>query len=207
MANVGVGTGSWESGAVRSFHNNGHEVALWSRFQKEVDTLNTNKRALSKLRGFNPAKQIVIRLRLESCDGDGTDLLVLAVPSPYVKGNSNENGSFCSRGADSCNVAKGIEETTLMTRQIPSAKRSRQAGVSVLSGPSHAEEVGRETSDNVCDQRTEDEKTAEYLQVDFYDSHVFRVYTTPDTLGVELGGSLKNVIALAAGTADGLRLW
>ena len=100
------------------------------------------------------------------------------------------------------NVAKGIEEKTLMTMTDIISEEIPAAGVYVLSGPSHAEEVGRGIP-TTCVISGPKRETAEYLQGIFM-SPVFRVYTTPDTLGVELGGSLKNVIALAAGTADGL---
>ena len=100
------------------------------------------------------------------------------------------------------NVAKGIEEKTLMTMTDIISEEIPAAGVYVLSGPSHAEEVGRGLP-TTCVISGPKRETAEYLQ-GIFTSPVFRVYTTPDTLGVELGGSLKNVIALAAGTADGL---
>ena len=100
------------------------------------------------------------------------------------------------------NVAKGIEETTLMTLSDIIEQEIPQANVAVLSGPSHAEEVGRGIP-TTCVVSARTKETAEYLQGIFM-SPVFRVYTSPDILGVELGGSLKNVIALAAGTADGL---
>ena len=99
-------------------------------------------------------------------------------------------------------VAKGIEEKTLMTMTDIISEEIPAAGVYVLSGPSHAEEVGRGLP-TTCVISGPKRETAEYLQ-GIFTSPVFRVYTTPDTLGVELGGSLKNVIALAAGTADGL---
>ena len=99
-------------------------------------------------------------------------------------------------------VAKGIEESTLMTLSRQIEQEIPQSDVAVLSGPSHAEEVGRRLP-TTCVIGAKTRKTAEYLQSMFI-SNVFRVYTSPDILGIELGGSLKNVIALAAGIADGL---
>ena len=99
-------------------------------------------------------------------------------------------------------VAKGIEEDTLMTLSQQISQEIPQADVAVLSGPTHAEEVGRKLPTS-CVIGAKTKKTAEYLQSAF-NSKVFRVYTSPDMLGIELGGSLKNVIALAAGIADGL---
>ena len=99
-------------------------------------------------------------------------------------------------------VSKGIEETTLMTMTDQIEEEIPQAKVAVLSGPSHAEEVSRGLPTTVV-AGAKDRETAEYIQHIFM-SEVFRVYTSPDMLGIELGGSLKNVIALAAGIADGL---
>ena len=108
----------------------------------------------------------------------------------------------CRQGQIIVNVAKGIEEATLMTLSQQIEEEIPQADVAVLSGPSHAEEVGRGLPTTVV-VGAKTEKTAEYLQ-QMFASEVFRVYTSPDILGIELGGSLKNVIALAAGIADGL---
>ena len=109
---------------------------------------------------------------------------------------------FVRDGQIIVNVAKGVEEKTLMTLSEIIEQEIPNADVCVLSGPSHAEEVGKGLP-TTCVVSAKTRKTAEYLQ-GIFRSPVFRVYTTPDMLGVELGGSLKNVIALAAGTADGL---
>ena len=109
---------------------------------------------------------------------------------------------FVAEGQISVDVAKRIEESTLMTLSRQIEEEHRQADVAVLSGPSHAEEVGRRLP-TTCVIGAKTRKTAEYLQSMFI-NRVFRVYTSPDILGIELGGSLKNVIALAAGIADGL---
>ena len=109
---------------------------------------------------------------------------------------------FVAEGQIIVDVAKGIEEATLLTLSKQIEEEIPQADVAVLSGPSHAEEVGRKLP-TTCVIGAKTRKTAEYLQSMFI-SPVFRVYTSPDILGIELGGSLKNVIALAAGIADGL---
>ncbi len=109
---------------------------------------------------------------------------------------------FVAEGQIIVDVAKGIEEATLLTLSKQIEEESPQADVAVLSGPSHAEEVGRKLP-TTCVIGAKTRKTAEYLQSMFI-SPVFRVYTSPDILGIELGGSLKNVIALAAGIGDGL---
>ena len=131
-----------------------------------------------------------------------TDVAILAVPSPYTRSTCKRMAPFVKNGQKIVNVAKGVEEKTLLTLSEIIEQELPQANVSVLSGPSHAEEVGKGLP-TTCVVSSHQRETAEYLQGIFM-SPVFRVYTTPDMLGVELGAALKNVIALAAGTADGL---
>ena len=130
------------------------------------------------------------------------DVTVLAVASPYIRSTAHKMAPFVCGNQKIVNVAKGIEEKTLKTLSEVIEEEIPQGNVAVLSGPSHAEEVGRGLP-TTCVVSAHTQETAEYLQSIFM-SPVFRVYTTPDILGVELGGALKNVIALAAGTADGL---
>src|SRR5699024_8638873 len=133
---------------------------------------------------------------------DQKDLLVTAVPSVYVRETAKKMRPFLREGQIVVNVAKGIEESTLMTLSQILEEELPGANVAVLSGPSHAEEVSRSQT-TTCVAGAADKKTAEYIQ-NLFMSEVFRVYTSPDVLGIELGGALKNVIALAAGIADGL---
>ena len=132
----------------------------------------------------------------------GKDFLVLAVPSPFTRATAKKMKPCVADGQIIVDVAKGIEESTLMTLSRQIEEEIPQADVAVLSGPSHAEEVGRRLP-TTCVIGAKTRETAEYLQSMFI-NRVFRVYTSPDILGIELGGSLKNVIALAAGIADGL---
>ena len=109
---------------------------------------------------------------------------------------------YLKKGQIVVNVAKGIEEHTLYTLTDIMEEEMPGVDAAVLSGPSHAEEVGKGLP-TTCVAGAHSRETAEYLQ-NIFMSPTFRVYTSPDMLGIELGGSLKNVIALAAGTADGL---
>ncbi len=109
---------------------------------------------------------------------------------------------FCRKGQIIVNVAKGIEESTLMTLSDILTEEIPQAEVAVLSGPSHAEEVSRGLP-TTCVAGASKKETAEYIQNVFM-SPAFRVYVSPDIQGIEIGGALKNVVALAAGIADGL---
>ncbi|MDE5892105.1 MAG: NAD(P)-dependent glycerol-3-phosphate dehydrogenase, partial [Acetatifactor sp.] len=133
---------------------------------------------------------------------EGADLLVMAVASSFTRRTAARLCPYVAEGQMIVNVAKGIEEHTLMTQAQITEQEIPQAQVAVLSGPSHAEEVGRGIPTTIV-VGARKRSTAEYIQ-NLFMNEVFRVYTSPDVLGIELGGSLKNVVALAAGIADGL---
>lgn len=202
MANVGVlGAGSWGTALSVLLSDNGHQVTVWSIDENEVKMLNEKREHELKLPGVKLPDDIVITGDMESAI-KGKDFLVLAVPSPFTRSTARKMSPMVAEGQIIVDVAKGIEESTLMTLSRQIEQEIPQADVAVLSGPSHAEEVGRRLP-TTCVIGAKTRKTAEYLQSMFI-SNVFRVYTSPDILGIELGGSLKNVIALAAGIADGL---
>lgn len=202
MANVGVlGAGSWGTALSVLLHDNGHRVTVWSIDANEVEMLDEKREHELKLPGVKLAEDMVITGDLETAVR-GKDFLVLAVPSPFTRATAKKMKPCVADGQIIVDVAKGIEESTLMTLSRQIEEEIPQADVAVLSGPSHAEEVGRRLP-TTCVIGAKTRETAEYLQSMFI-NRVFRVYTSPDILGIELGGSLKNVIALAAGIADGL---
>ncbi len=202
MAKISVlGAGSWGTALTLLLYHNGHEVTLWSALEDEVTMLLEKREHTSKLPGVKLPKEMTITSDLEG-SLKNPDVAVLAVPSPFTRSTAEKMAPFTKKGQIVVNVAKGVEENTLMTLSEIISEEIPQADVCVLSGPSHAEEVGKGIP-TTCVVSAEKRETAEYLQSIFM-SPVFRVYTTPDILGVELGGALKNVIALAAGTADGL---
>lgn len=202
MAKVGVlGAGSWGTALSVLLHDNGHQVTIWSIDEKEVKMLDEKREHELKLPGVKLAEDMIITGDLETAVR-GKDFLVLAVPSPFTRETARKMKPYVADGQIIVDVAKGIEESTLMTLSRQIEEEIPQADVAVLSGPSHAEEVGCKLP-TTCVIGAKTRKTAEYLQSMFI-SRVFRVYTSPDILGIELGGSLKNVIALAAGIADGL---
>lgn len=202
MANVGVlGAGSWGTALSVLLTDNGHQVTVWSIDENEVTMLNEKREHELKLPGVKLPESMVITGNLEQAVKE-KDFLVLAVPSPFTRSTAKKMAPYVADGQIIVDVAKGIEESTLLTLSKQIEQEIPQADVAVLSGPSHAEEVGRKLP-TTCVIGAKTRKTAEYLQSMFI-SPVFRVYTSPDILGIELGGSLKNVIALAAGIADGL---
>ncbi len=202
MANVGImGAGSWGTALALLLHKNGHQVTVWSISEEEVRMLSEKREHVSKLPGVKIPEDMVFTTDVESTL-KGKDFIVLAVPSPFTRNTARSMSPYIADGQIIVDVAKGIEESTLMTLSQQIEQEIPQADVAVLSGPSHAEEVGRGLPTSVV-VGAKKEETAKYLQ-EMFMNEVFRVYTSPDMLGMELGGSLKNVIALAAGIADGL---
>lgn len=201
MAKVSIiGAGSWGIALALLLSNNGHQVTVWSALEEEVEELKT-KREHHSLPGVRLPDTMEITGDMESAMTD-KELLVTAVPSVFVRQTAEKMRPFLSEGQIVVNVAKGIEEGTLKTLSDILEETLPGADVAVLSGPSHAEEVSRGLP-TTCVVGARTRETAEYIQGLFM-SEVFRVYTSPDILGIELGGALKNVIALAAGIADGL---
>ena len=202
MAKVGIlGAGSWGIALSSLLYRNGHDVTVWSIDKNEIDMLQTEREHKTKLPGVILSDDIVFTNDLEEGMKE-KDFLVLAVPSVFTRSTAKSMKAFIKPGQRIVNVAKGIEETTLMTLSDQIEEELPEADVAVLSGPSHAEEVGRMLP-TTCVIGARTKETAEYLQQAFI-NEVFRVYISPDILGIEIGGALKNVIALAAGIADGL---
>lgn len=202
MANVSIiGAGSWGTALALVLHNNGHKVTIWSIIEEEICMLQKKREHVDKLPGVKLPQELVFTTNLQEAVVN-RDMLVLAVPSPFTRNTAKMLREYVVEGQLIVNVAKGIEESTLMTLTQLIEEEVPKARVAALSGPSHAEEVGKGMP-TTCVAAAKEKETAEYIQ-NLFMSDVFRVYTSPDLLGVELGGALKNVIALAAGVADGL---
>lgn len=202
MANITImGAGSWGLGLAILLNNNGHTVTVWSVFADEVTLLDKERENKKCLPGVHIPVKIIFEADTKKAV-ESADVIVLAVASPYTRSTAKLFSEYVKEGQYIVNVGKGIEEVSLMTLCQVVEEEIPQAVVAVLSGPSHAEEVGRGIP-TTCVIGTHNKQDAEYLQ-NIFMSDVFRVYTSPDMLGVCVGGALKNVIALAAGIADGL---
>ena len=191
MAEIGViGAGSWGTALAVVLAHNGHQVTVWSILKEEVEMLTREHEHKDKLPDVRIPETVTFTTDLKTA-AEGKEMVVLAVPSPFTRSTAHNLAEFITEGQLIVIVSKGIEE-----QEIP------QADVAVMSGPSHAEEVGRGLPTTVV-AGAHTKQSAEQVQT-FFMNEVFRVYTSPDMLGIELGASLKNVIALAAGMADGL---
>lgn len=196
-----LGAGSWGTALAVLLCENGHQVTLWSIDKQEVDMIREHREQLYKLPGVSIPEAIQVTNALEPSVA-GQDMIVLAVPSIFIRTTARNMAPYVEEGQLIVNVSKGIEEGTLLNLTDVIEEEIPQARVGVLSGPSHAEEVGRRIPTTVV-AGAKDRNTAETIQDAFMNSY-FRVYTSPDMVGIELGAALKNVIALAAGVVDGL---
>ncbi len=202
MAKVSIiGAGSWGTALAVVLNNNGHQVIIWSAIEDEIQMLKEKREHVAKLPGVRLAAEIQLTADLKEAVED-RDLLVLAVPSVFTRTTAGKMKPLVKEQQLIVNVAKGIEEQTLMTLTDIIEEEIPQARAAVLSGPSHAEEVGKGLP-TTCVAGARTREAAEYVQ-NIFMNDVFRVYTSSDMMGIELGGALKNVIALAAGMADGL---
>ncbi len=202
MADISIiGAGSWGTALALNLHRNGHRVTVWSIVEAEIEMLKTEREHKDKLPGVKLPDDMEFTTDLQTAAA-GRDVLVLAVPSPHTRSVARSLAPYVRDGQLIINASKGIEDKTLMTMSAVIEEELPQTEVAVLSGPSHAEEVGRGLPTTIV-VGAKRKATAEYLQ-NIFMNEVFRVYISPDVLGIELGAALKNVVALAAGIADGL---
>ena len=195
-----LGAGTWGMALARMLALSGHEVSVWSALPEEIESLRSTRRQKNL-----PDMVIPDSIRFTDSLEDacaGRDILLLAVPSVFVRGVAKSLSPFVRGGQIIADVAKGMEPDTLMT--MSEVIRSEIPGVPVvaLSGPTHAEEVAQDLPTTIV-SACEDSQAAEYVQAVF-SNPVMRVYTNTDVKGVELCGALKNIIALATGISAGL---
>ena len=201
MAKLGViGSGTWGTALAVLLVQNGHQVTLWSAFEEEAKAIKTTRKHPNLPEAVIP-EELEVTTNLEAAMED-KEILVLSVPSIFVRQTAVKMAPYCRQGQIIVNVAKGIEEQSLKVLSEVIEEELPMAEVAVLSGPSHAEEVSR-LLPTTCVAGAHSRTAAEQVQKAFMSS-AFRVYTSPDMIGIEVGAALKNVIALAAGMADGL---
>ena len=196
-----LGAGSWGIALTNLLARNGHEMTVWSIDPEEVSMLRSFSEHRTKLPGVILPGTVEFLTDMETALKD-KDMVVMAVPSPFIRSTARAAAPFIPENEIIVNVAKGIEESSLLRLSEVIKEEIPTAQVAVLSGPSHAEEVGKLMPTTVV-VGADNKGLAKKVQ-DTFMADTFRVYTSPDVVGIELGGALKNVIALAAGIADGL---
>ncbi|MDO5807495.1 MAG: NAD(P)H-dependent glycerol-3-phosphate dehydrogenase [Lachnospiraceae bacterium] len=201
MEKIGViGAGSWGTALAILLNENGNDVTLWSHRETEAEHMRQS-RECSKLPGIKIPEAVEITSDLKQAVS-GKKVLVMVVPSRCMRETAELLKECVAPGTYVISAAKGIEDETLFTMTDILEQVLPQADVAVLSGPSHAEEVAK-LLPTTCVIGAHTEETARFLQ-ELFMGPMFRVYISSDMLGIELGGALKNVIALAAGIADGM---
>lgn len=207
MTKVGVlGAGTWGIALARMLAVNGKDVTVWSALPEELKNLRTTRRH-PNLPGMELPESMHYTADLAELCVD-KDLLLFAVPSVFVRSTAKKAAPYIPDGQLIADVAKGMEEKTLMTMseviedELRSAGKGKTCRVVALSGPTHAEEVARDLPTLIvaASSQEEDAKTVQKI----FNNQNFRVYTNTDRLGTELGGAIKNVIALSVGIAMGL---
>ena len=201
-----LGSGTWGVALARMLQRNGHQVTVWSKFQQEVDALNTT-RVHPNLPGLAISPDIAFTSDVQvACTGK--DILLFAVPSVFVRSTAALAAAFIPDGQIIVDVAKGIEPDTLLTMtevirdELSKDGHHDHIKLVALSGPTHAEEVALDMATSIVSACT-DMDVAEVVQDTFMDT-CMRTYTNADVLGVELCGAMKNIVALAAGISAGL---
>ena len=198
------GAGTWGIALARLLAVNGRDVTVWSAIPAELKSLSTTHRHPNLPGMVLPSTMHYTADIAEACASK--DILLFAVPSVFVRSTAKKAAPHITEGQLIVDVAKGVEDKTLMTMseiiEDELARQKRHARVVALSGPTHAEEVARDMPTLIV-AASEDEEAAKAVQKAF-STPTFRVYTNTDRRGTELGGAVKNVIALAVGIALGL---
>jgi glycerol-3-phosphate dehydrogenase (NAD(P)+) len=199
-----LGAGSWGTALAIVLADNGHHVSLWGRREEQVLEINEEHRNERYLPGIELPETIHATVKVEECLKDA-ETLVLVTPTKAMRDVLGQLKPILSRPVTIVHASKGIEPGTykriseIIEEEIPA---DLLKAVVVLSGPSHAEEVSLRQPTTVT-VSSKNNEAAENVQ-DLFINQNFRVYTNPDVVGVELGGALKNIIALGAGLSDGL---
>jgi glycerol-3-phosphate dehydrogenase (NAD(P)+) len=196
-----IGTGGWGTALAVLLHGNGHKVTLWGRLPEEVDPIIAAGENKAFLPGVKIPREILLTLDAQSALREA-ELAVLAVPSHGMRLICENVREFLPAGLPLVSVAKGIENETGARMSEVIAQVLKTDRIVALSGPSHAEEVGRGIPTAVV-VAAKDPALAAMAQKTFMNER-FRIYTHDDIIGVELGGALKNIIAIAAGACDGI---
>ena len=201
-----IGAGTWGVALARMLTNSNHDVIIWSAIESEIDELSSTRKH-KNLPGMVIPEATKFTKTLEKAV-TGMDIVLMAVPSPFVRSTTAKLASFITDEQIIVDVAKGIEKETLFTMtdiirdELSKHSAAKNVKLVALSGPTHAEEVAKDLPTTIV-SACEDQNAALIVQ-DVFMNTCMRVYTNSDVLGVELCGAMKNIIALATGISSGL---
>jgi glycerol-3-phosphate dehydrogenase (NAD(P)+) len=196
-----LGGGSWGTAVSKLLSENNHKVKIWFRNEEKAETVKNTRENKYYLPDIKIPENVLITSDIHEAV-TGADIIILAVPTKEVRGLITKNMDVFKNDAILVNLSKGLEKDTLYRISQVCEELLPNNKFVALSGPSHAEEVALEMPTTVV-AASRDEEVAELVQ-DVFMSDYFRVYTNTDIIGVEIGGALKNVIALAVGISNGL---
>lgn len=197
-----IGAGTWGTALAILLSSNGHNVSLVGFNEEKINAYIRDRRTIKNLPGAIIPDSVFLTADLREALAEGNDIIVIATASIYVRETARLIAPYIAPGQIIVDVAKGIEENTLFTMSEVIRSEIPDARIAVMSGPTHAEEVSVHIPSTIVVGAKS--KTVAETVCDAFMNDYFRVYTSPDVTGIELGGSLKNVIALAAGVTDGL---
>lgn len=202
MANIVIlGSGGFGlSLAVMAERSGRHNVTVWSKFQSEIDNIRIHGEHIEKLPGVPVSEKIKLTSDI-SCVS-GCDMLIFGIPSSFVRDVAKLSAPFIDEKTIIVNTGKGLEEDSLKTLSVVLHEEIPKNEIVVLSGPSHAEEVARCIPTTIV-AASASHNAAEYVQKEL-GSTFLRIYLNDDVKGCEIGGALKNIIALCAGICEGL---
>lgn len=196
-----IGAGSWGSALSIVLNENGHQVVLWTHSHESFLKMEQTRSLPDKLPGVSIPREILLTDEMKQAVTD-CEIIVIAVPSTAVRETALKMQPFVQQGQIVVSVSKGFEDATLKTLTEVIEEVLPQVETAALCGPSHAEEVAASLPTALV-AGARKRFVAERVQEVFMNQYL-RVYTSPDVIGMEIGGALKNVLALAAGMADGL---
>lgn len=197
-----LGSGGWGLALACTCSRLGHEVTVWSAFSDEIDAIKRTGELKAKLPGVQIPKTVGLTTDI-SCVAD-KDIVLIGIPTPFVRSVCEQAKDYMSERSILLSTAKGLEDKTLKRMSEIIGEIYPKNSVVVMSGPSHAEELGRGIPTAVAVASAQ-RSAAEYVQRAFSDN-VLRLYVNDDVIGCEIGGAVKNVIALCSGVLDGLNL-
>jgi len=196
-----IGAGSWGTALANMLATNGHETKIWDIDTNVINDMESQRENKKYLPGVKLADNLEIADTNAAAANDA-EIVIFAVPTQHFRTALTSVLPKLDKETIILNVAKGIEQKSLNTISTIAAETAPENDYAVLSGPSHAEEVGKFIPTSVA-VASKDIKIAEKIQDVFLTEH-FRVYTNDDVIGLELGGALKNIIALGTGISDGM---
>ena len=202
MANITIlGSGGFGLALAVMADRAGHNVKVWSAFQAEIDEIRAKGEHIQKLPGVLISENIYLTSDISYIEG--CDILIFGIPSSFVRDVAKQAKPYVTKDMIVVNTGKGIEDESYNLLSDVLSEELKTDKIVVLSGPSHAEEVGRGIPTTVVAASSDMEAAAEVQKQ--LANKFFRIYLSDDIVGCELGGALKNIIALCAGICDGLR--